>query len=267
MNHFKMNRIMNTTMNRILTGCLAFAAITTVTSAQSVHRVWEFPTDANPAVSVAGPGRAGIAPGDFASGWIGSDPVYGTAVGIWDLGRSGTIILTDPAVLGGADSPRREITVRVTQWVDGGIYANFADVAVPGATLATFDERVTRNGTIGGWMEDGTVWSADAGVVTDKVLVTGYVNGSLVDQVSVELRTFTVEPAPALSVRRVSGGMNRVELSWTSAGSGWVVQTSESITDVAGWQPLEGSVSVVGDRHSVVAEATGGARFFRLSKP
>ncbi len=248
-------------MNRILTVWLAFAAVAAGAA------TWEFTTGANPALSKSGAGRAVLAPGDFADGWIEANGLFGGATGVWDLGRNGTIVLSDPGVLAGMSAQRREITVRVTQWVDGGIYADYADVAVPGAVMETFDGRMARFGTIGGWMEDETVWSVAAGVTTESVVITGASNGSLVDQVSVVVATFTVDPLPVLSVRRLAGGVNRVELSWASSTSDWVVQTSESVSDANGWQALGEAITVTGERHSVVTEATGGARFFRLSKP
>lgn len=270
--NFEMKRIMKTTMNqtiinRIATVWLAFAAVTAGAATTSVQRFWEFPTSANPAVSVSGGGRAVLAPGDFASGWIESDGMFGGATGVWDLGLRGTITMSDSNLLSAGVGQRREITVRVSQWLDGGIYAEFAQVAVPGAELATFDGSLTRLGTIGGWVEDQTVWVASAGTPTETVVVTGAASGTLVDDVSVEVTTVIVDVVPVLVIRRLAGGVNQVELSWSSAATDWVLQANDSVTDAAGWQAIEAPVSVAGERHSAVLDATGMARFFRLSKP
>lgn len=265
--NLKMKRIMKTNINRIVTVCLAFAAVTAGAAIQSVERTWEFPTSANPAVSVSGGGRVVLAPGDFASGWISTDAMFGGATGVWDLGRRGTITLSDSNLLSARVSQQREITVRVSQWLDGGIYADFAQVAVPGAELVTLDGSLTRLGTIGDWVVDQTVWVAPAGVPAESVVVTGAVSGSLVDDVSVVVTTEVVDTAPALTIRRLAGAANRVELSWSSAATDWVLQANENVTNAAGWQAIEGPVSVAGERHTAVLDATGIVRFFRLSKP
>jgi hypothetical protein len=265
--NFEMKRIMKTTMNRVLTVCLVLAAATAVADTRNVQRNWEFHTGANPAVSGSGEGRAVLAPGDFASGWIDTDPIFGGAAGIWDLGRRGTIALSDSNALSRTAGQHRKITVRVTQWVDGGIYADFAEVVVPGATLETFDGRMTRLGTIGGWVADETVWIADAGVSTDTVLLTATLNGTLVDEVSVEVSALVLDPPPSLTIRRLAGDANRVEISWSSAASDWVVEASESVTDATGWHVVTDPVAVAGERHTTLIDTAGGARFFRLSKP
>jgi len=269
--NFKLKRIMKTTMNRILTVCLALGAAAAGATAQSAQRNWEFTTGDSPAMSASGGGEAVLAPGDFASGWIESDAIFGGATGIWDLGRKGKITLSDSNLLASAPGQSREITVRVTQWVDGGIYADYADVVVPGAVLGTFDGRVVRLGTIGNWVVDETLWIVDAGVTLDSVLVTGALSGSLVDSVSVEVSASIVDPAPTLVVRRLAGEPSRVELSWSSAANEWVLQGSDNLsaggTNAVSWQAVAEPVTVAGQRHATVIDATYGARFFRLSKP
>lgn len=269
--NFKLKQIMKTTMNRILAVCLALGAAAAAATAQSTERNWEFATGDSPAMSASGGGQAVLAPGDFASGWIESDAIFGGATGIWDLGRKGTVTLSDSNLLASVSGQSREITVRVTQWVDGGIYADYADVVVPGAVLGTFDGRVTRLGTIGNWVVDETVWIVDAGATVDSVLVTGALNGSLVDAVSVEAAPSIVDPAPTLVVRRLAGEPSRVELSWSSASNDWVVQGREDLsagdTNAVSWQAIAAPVTVAGERRAIVIDATSGARFFRLSKP
>ena len=258
---------MNTTMNRILTVCLAFVAVAAGAATQSVQRNWDFTAPASPAPSAPGGGRAVIAPGDFADGWIDSNAIFGGARGVWDLGRQGTVTLSDSNLLSNATGQRRQITVRATQWLDRGIYADFAKVAVPGADMETFNGRLTRLGTIGGWVVDETVWTVEAGVAINAVVVTAAMNGTLLDEVSVEIATSVVDPAPVLAIRQLGGEVNQVELSWSSAVSDWVVQANDNPSNAAGWQAVAEPVAVTGDLHSTVLSATGGPRFFRLSKP
>ena len=45
------------------------------------------------------------------------------------------------------------------------------------------------------------------------------------------------------------------------------LQANDNPSNAAGWQAVAEPVAVAGDLHSAVLSATGGPRFFRLSKP
>src|SRR5436309_2110537 len=67
---------------------------------------WQFVTGASPLapdVSTGGTGTASatITPGQFSDGWLEENPVFGYANGVWDLGRSGTITLSNASGLAG----------------------------------------------------------------------------------------------------------------------------------------------------------------------
>src|ERR1035438_4111134 len=124
--------LMKNTINRTTVVLAVLAAIaTSVWSAQASSGVsyqWQFGSSANPAAPDVSPGGAGpaqatIAPGAFASGWMADNAIMGGAQGIWDLGRNGTIILSNPAGLVGDSGQIRLFTIRVVQYQDGGIYS------------------------------------------------------------------------------------------------------------------------------------------------
>jgi len=46
--------------------------------------------------------QALIAPGQFSDGWMASSPILGSAQGIWDLGKSGSITLSNPSGFNGS---------------------------------------------------------------------------------------------------------------------------------------------------------------------
>ena len=157
--------------------------------------------------------------------------------------------------------------MKVTQWLDGSIYRDYVEVAVPGAELTALDGRVFARGAIGGWVEDETAWIADAGTLADSVVITGARNGTLIDQISIEVLTSVVEAEPALLIRQLAGATSRVQLSWVSAVGGWLLESSGDLTNTQGWQPVQESITVVGEQHTVAVDADAAARFFRLRKP
>src|SRR5688572_3488773 len=107
----------------------------------SAYREWRFDSGANPSSpelsSAAAPAQAAVDAGLFSIGWNHQVPGMGAdQSGLWDLGRSGTITMmlnnagvAEPAVY-------QRISVQVSQWLDGSIYSERANVSVPGATPA-----------------------------------------------------------------------------------------------------------------------------------
>ena len=94
-------------------------ALTLVTPAFGAIE-WSFDTSVNPAPGVGGSGNAAITvAGPFGTGWHDGNGVIpwnlGTAQGFWDLGKSGSIVLSGM----GLDSP---VFLNVFQWVDSPFY-------------------------------------------------------------------------------------------------------------------------------------------------
>src|SRR5215475_14124467 len=119
----KTKSLMKNPINRNFLVLLAAAAIS-ILSAQNSSALaaaayeWRFDTSANPTapeVSAGGGAQAGIAPGQFASGWMSANAILGSAQGIWDLGRLGTITLSNPSGLAGPSGQERLFTVRISQ--------------------------------------------------------------------------------------------------------------------------------------------------------
>lgn len=228
-----------------------------------VHE-WSFESAANPAANAGPSARAVVAPGDFASGWLSGDPSLGSVSGIWDLGRSGTITLSDPAGLTGASASARRIKVKVLQWRDEAIFRTKTEVSVPGATLAGSDSSIKSVGALGRWFEDETSWVVEAGAPVESIVVTSPASGAMVDGISVEVDN--VVPG-TLPLNILALGAAEVELSWSSPEAGWILEGNADVANNRGWAPVGASVTVVGNRYSVRVESSNPMRFFRLRKP
>ncbi|MDB6032100.1 MAG: hypothetical protein JWM16_2438 [Verrucomicrobiales bacterium] len=268
-----MKCIMKHTKKTLAALGLALGWLTGSLQAQSavVVREWPFSSNANP----AGPevtssnfeeARATVQQGQFASGWFEQDSMLGTEKGIWDLGRKGTVTLSKWSDQTGPATASHEITVRVTQWYDGGIYGTLATVDVPGARLANRSQAYLMSGSIGNWVTDETHWMIDVGASADSVVVTSPGNGALIDKVSLETPIPIVVP-PTLSIQSAVKGSNSVEVSWPVAGTlGWQLEANPRLEQSKGWAPVGGQPQVIGD-HLVVTMQKEGTLFFRLRHP
>lgn len=262
---------MKNVMNRMLalmSVVAGLAALSVQAQTTTIHQEWRFNTDANPALPETAPSGGAVATalvqqGEFASGWLAQDAVLGSSSGVWDLGRNGTVTLTNWSVLSGAASGQRELTIQVAQWNDGGIYVDYATVVVPGARQASRKQIRSQSGSMGDWVVDETKWVIDAGVTVDTVVITSPYYGGLIDKVAMDL---TVPAAPpALTIANVAGNASVVEVSWPADATGWVLETATDVSSPEGWQVVDAAAQTVGTR-SVVTVQSEGTRFFRLKK-
>jgi hypothetical protein len=234
--------------------------------ANDTRQEWRFDGGSNPAApEVCDPpgvtARATVTTGQFSSGWQSELPGLGTATGFWDLGRSGSIVMP---VSTGTETGARTVRVRVTQWVDGGIFSVRAGVSVAGASFTSEQRTTVESGPLGGWEAVESQWSLSEGQTAGEVTITGAPNGSLVDSVVVAAEA---PGAPVvLSIRRLSPDSDEVELSWPAAVTGFALEGTASLS-APDWQPVPGTPQVVGDRQLVNTVAGGPAKFFRLRKP
>ena len=240
--------------------------LATAARADGSRQEWRFDAGSNPAAPEVcdPPGttpRATVTPGQFSSGWQSELPGLGTARGFWDLGRQGRIVMP---VSTGTETGARTIRVRVTQWVDGGIFSVRAGASVAGATFAGERRTTVETGPLGGWEAAESEWSLAEGQTAGDLTITGAQNGSLVDSVAV------VAEAPGasvvLSIRRLGPDSDAVELSWPAAVTGFALEGTASLS-APDWQPVPGAVRTIGARQVVTTEAGSTARFFRLRKP
>lgn len=229
---------------------------------------WRFGTIANPAlpeVSAGGSAQASIGLGQFASGWMSTNAILGSAQGIWDLGRRGTITLSNPSGLAGNLGQERLVTISVVQYQDGSIYNQLADISIPGASLVSSGTSTESVADIGDWVVAQTQWKVPAGASADFVQITSAYNGSLVNGVTVESTSASVS-APQLSIRPLGAG-NGVEISWPDSYTGWVLESTDNAADANGWTLVGGTVQTSGGLHFVQKDASDSARFYRLKQP
>ena len=188
-------------------------------------------------------------------------PGLGTATGFWDLGSRGRIIMP---VSTGTETGARTLRVRVTQWVDGGIYSVRAGVSVAGATITGERRTTVETGPVGGWEAVESEWALPEGQTAGDVTITGALNGSLVDSLAI------VAEAPGasavLAIRRLSPDSDGVELSWPAAVTGFTLEGTASLS-TPDWQPVPGTPQVAGERQLLNTVAGGSAKFFRLRNP
>jgi hypothetical protein len=268
-----MERIM-TNIQKLTSALRMVLATLAVTSAQAqttlVLQEWQFTTQANPSTPEIAPGvpaeaRATIQEGRFASGWIDRDGMLGSSKGIWDLGRKGTIALNKWSAEAGPSTTSRDITVKVTQWYDGGIYGSLSMVEMPGARLVNRSQVHSESGSIGDWVTDETHWTIDVGAEVESIVVTSPENGGLIDKISVEMTIPEVVP-PALSIQNQTGANGFVNVSWpTASASSWQLEATTHLGDPQSWEPVSGQPQVIGGRF-VLAVQKEGTHFFRLKR-
>ncbi|MBI5386698.1 MAG: hypothetical protein HZA90_18660 [Verrucomicrobia bacterium] len=261
-------------MNRTtaLLAVAAFAIGAGAAQAQTVAQQWDFRTGDNLVVADGAAASAGaqarIAPGRFASPWRANSTALGAAEGVWDLGQRGVITLRTPARAGAASGTARRLTVRVVQYQDGGIYDRLATVSVSGATRLSTRTSQASTTTLGEWIVSETEWQVAAGATADAVEITGAEDGSLVDQVSIEMSGSAVVTGPQLAIRAASADGSRVEISWPASAGDVVLESSPSLSgDSVEWSPVTEPVQVQGETQSVTVDASGGSRFYRLKLP
>lgn len=232
--------------------------------------VWQFNSGnaalpAELATNTTPQGTAVVTPGNFASGWLEQNPLFGSATGVWDLGQNGTIDCSGLASLIGGPGQERTVTIKVKQYNDGAMYADYATVFVPSATLQSSKVTAAGSGTLGAWYVEETRWKVSAAATVDAVTILGADYGTLVDQVSVEAAALVVLPQPKLSIRALATG--EIEVSWPSAYNTMLLEASGDAADSQGWTPVSAPVQTSGEVSSVILEKQPGAKFYRLRQP
>lgn len=186
---------------------------------------------------------------------------FGQVGGVWDLGRRRHIRITRPA----PGHVVNRVTVRVEQWIDGSLYSEPAEIRVEGGSPLQAVARSFQQASIGGWMQDESVWTLTPGTSPNEILITSPEGGSVLDAIAIELDVTPLEDL-ALAVERRTGSGD-VELSWSTAAEGFVVEQSSNLARDASWEPVGGTADVVNGRWSLRVPGGEGARFFRLRRP
>jgi hypothetical protein len=261
--------LMKNTINRTTAVLVVLVAIaTSVQSAQPCYQ-WQFGSGVNPIAPEMSPGgavgaaQAAIAAGAFASGWMVNNAIMGAAQGIWDLGRKGTITLSNPAGLVGDSGQARVFTVQVVQYQDGGIYSEHTTVSVPGATCVNSKAAYMNSTGLGNWVVQETEWSAPAGAAVGSITVTSAHDGSLVDSVTVQTASAVVQP-PQLTIRCAGPDNSQVQISWPASYSTMVLESAADLNGSQGWTQVQAAVQVSGDTASVTLDVAGSTSFYRL---
>ena len=116
---------------------------------------WGFDSSGNPATAVGGPGSAAINLGSLNTGWHNGGAIpwnLGSAQGFWDLGQSGSIVLSGL----GLTSP---VSLQVFQWVDAPFYTGGLTYQVNGGSFLPLTFGATTEHTFqGDWQQ----WNADS---------------------------------------------------------------------------------------------------------
>lgn len=253
-----------TCLSIALTGMAVLSAQAVAPSAPTVVRhEWRFDLDANPAPSGLG-ALAEVHSGEFASGWLAGLPeLPGNAVGCWDLGVVGTISC-DLSNVVPAGAALERVTVKITQWWNGGIY-DFVAVGLPGAQSVSAVPDISQLGPLGAWVVDETVLTPAAGAKLDTLTITAGANGAIVDRVVVEASVVTLPPL-VLDIQTDPVNPGSIQLSWDSALGAAIVESSSKLDASAGWVPLAATPQLSNGRYTVTTDAGDAAKFFRLKK-
>jgi len=237
---------------------------------QGARMDWRFDTATNLAPEALSGGAKGglaiVSPSATAVGWQGEMAGLGDATGFWDLGPKGTVVLTNFNGMGDV-STARYLLVQVVQYMDGGIFNEYAFVNVPGARPLGAEGYMASMARIGGWVTDQTLWALDPGTPLEQIVIAAQGKGAVVDRVVVDVVTMEVQ-AVGMVVRRVEGTTNRLEVSWeaTPAVAGSQLQFTTSLTPPVTWQAVDAPMQTVGSKNLVEVEARQSRMFFRLRK-
>jgi hypothetical protein len=252
--------------NRLLLVLVAgtgLVALVTTTGAATRGATWRFDAaeNTNPEVNAGFVGAsAQVATGENGLGWMAEFPNSTGATGTHDLGIRGRITadLAGSGVVGPA-----QMTVRVRQWFDGWIFAEFASIAVPGASLSNSSITQMTPSTVGNWITSEAVFEVPAGVVAARVEITGSANGAVVDEVTVST-TASLPEAPVLAIDRAPNDPGAIILSWAEAAGLCTVESSTTLGPAAKWTALDAPVQLTNGRYQVGISGAEGTRYFRL---
>ena len=150
---------------------------------------WGFDSNANAYPADIGSGSATITLGQFPTGYLTGDfPFnYGSAQGFWDIGGSGSILLSGMGLTG-------SYTLQVFQWVEGNpIYpGNLTYQINNGDVLPLTYAQITESTFHGGWEQWNATFSLDPNSI---VKVTAPNGGAIIDRM-----VLTVVPEPATMI-------------------------------------------------------------------
>jgi hypothetical protein len=169
---------------------------------------WDFLTSANPLppetfTNAYGTPQATISVGHFGTGYSSDtyppSPIGGSNPGIWDVGRgidagyaNGSITLTLPCGTSGLSGGYTDI------WVQASYYKDFTgapSVSVNGASLTSSDDSLLASiPDWGQWRISLTEWQFSTPQTSAQVVLLGYNNGTMFDEIKVDTQTV---PEPA----------------------------------------------------------------------
>ena len=182
------------------------------------NSVLGIPADA--VTNTYGAPTASIVLGAFSAGYISEDPFLGCVQGIWDLGRHGTMTLSLPLTNAPSSGSYQYLQVQVSQFRDSSIYVTNAAITLAGGTRLSVGEQLVQTNTYGGqWVVEKSVWRVGSpGPLAASVVITGGINGALIDQVVVDTLYFD-QPTPVDVVLNADTGLcSRSNVTWTVPG-------------------------------------------------
>jgi hypothetical protein len=208
--------------------------------------------------------QASIQPGPFSGGWISQNDVLGTASGIWDLGRSGSVTCTGLSGVVGSPGTERVFTVQVKQYDDGGIYSTHAALSIPGASCIATNTSVSGSCPIGDWVTETSTWHASSEAALASMVVTSPADGALLDELSIQTASAPLPP-PRLTITSAGDGL--VHISWPSSYQGYSLEGNGELTNPLGWLGVSETVQPGDGVFTVTIAATNASKFYRLKQP
>lgn len=209
--------------------------------AGSSFQRWQFGSSGNPSgpdatTNVCGIPQAAIAVGPFGEGWQFQLRGYGTnQTGYWDLGRTGTITLTISNCDETTPTMSKLVWVQVAQFIDGGIYADYAAIAVAGAVFLGGQRRLVESVASGGsWWVDRTLWQLNLSPALTSVVITSAYNGSLIDEAVVDTLSGEGLCPPNVVLAADLGQCSKSNVTWTLPVTSGCTLTNSNCTPPSG---------------------------------
>ncbi len=186
---------MHTSLSKsLLTTALAWCLCGPAASAALYE--WQFSTGANPSSPEVGDAaaQATVHLGTASAGYINPAPAGWGVSSYWDLGFSGSVVLTIPSTAGDP----LDLTLRVRQFVQSGVYSgdllyNIDNGSQQGSMTKV---QATSTDSFGGaWWDYTTDWQIPSSLAVETVTIFGSSTGTLVNDIQI-----TAVPEPPAGV-------------------------------------------------------------------
>ena len=164
----------------------------------ATHALWGFASDANPATPETlcnphGPADALMTLGEFGKGWYETMPAC-ERIGMWDLGRNGTISIQLPQLTVGQAYGEIQVRVIFLRELHQDPSVNVANATLLNSPSSLSLKEIDIIG--GGWFQSSTRWQTSQASLPAAITITASYYGSMIDEIEVDAQVIRSWPIP-----------------------------------------------------------------------